>query len=89
MEDREKAKQAKLDARNKAIATEADDDGEEKKEATTNSGAVTETKTRAQLIEENRQKKLKDREARKKELEARKKKILEDRQKAKDSLNNN
>jgi hypothetical protein len=48
-----------------------------------------ETKTQAQLIEENRQKKLAEREARKKELEDRKKKILEERQKAKDSTNNN
>ncbi|MEW4923597.1 OmpH family outer membrane protein [Algibacter sp. 2305UL17-15] len=92
LEDREKAKQAKLDARNKTIATQ--DDVEEKneetaKEETTTSAPATETKTRAQLIEENRQKKLRDRAARKKELEARKQKILEDRQKAKDSLRNN
>jgi len=50
---------------------------------------TTETKTREQLIEENRLKKLAEREARKKELEERKKKILEDRQKAKDSINKN
>ncbi|MFD2724587.1 OmpH family outer membrane protein [Hyunsoonleella rubra] len=55
-----------------------------------------ETKTREQLIEENRQKKLADREARKKALEERKKKILEERQKAleerqkaRDSIKNN
>ncbi|WP_346880736.1 OmpH family outer membrane protein [uncultured Algibacter sp.] len=48
-----------------------------------------ETKTREQLIEENRQKKLVEREARRKALEARKKKILEDRKKAKDTINKN
>lgn len=88
LEDREKAKQAKLDARNE-ITNEA----KSKEDTTTpTEGAKAEegeTKTKAQLIEENRQKKLAEREARKKALEERKKKILEDRQKAKDSINNN
>ncbi len=79
LDDRAKAKQAKLDAKNKT--TEA---GKSVDEKTTG-----ETKTRAQLVEENRQKKLKEREARKKALEDKKKKILEERQKIKDSINNN
>tara|TARA_R110002050_G_scaffold184989_4_gene318853 strand:+ start:30276 stop:31265 length:990 start_codon:yes stop_codon:yes gene_type:complete len=84
LDDREKAKQEKLD--NRSTTTEATENADEtaKPETTKVEG---ETKTRAQLIEENRQKKLAEREARKKELEERKKKILEDRQKAKDSLN--
>ncbi len=97
LEDREKAKQAKIDARSKATAanTEAEtnsDNGEQANEDV----VAPERKTREQLIEENRQKKLKDREERKKALEERKKKILEQRQKAleekqkaRDSINNN
>lgn len=87
LDDREKAKQAKLDERNGAT----EENPEETKSVVTDSEAkeeVKETKTRAQLIEENRIKKLADRAARKKELEDKKNKILEDRQKAKDSLNN-
>ncbi len=79
LDDRAKAKQAKLDAKNKT--TEA---GKSVDEKTTG-----EAKTRAQLVEENRQKKLKEREARKKALDDKKKKILEERQKIKDSINNN
>ncbi len=79
LDDRAKAKQAKLDAKNKT--TEAGKSADEK--------TTGETKTRAQLVEENRQKKLKEREDRKKALEAKKKKILEERQKIKDSINNN
>jgi len=86
IDDREKAKQAKLDERNNAI--ENNDTTSDKTEETEEKEAVKETKTRAQLIEENRQKKLAEREARKKELEERKQKILEERQRAKDSLNN-
>ncbi len=93
LEDREKAKQEKIDARNKiterptpepktdSISTVAKD--------TVVKETGTETKTREQLIEENRQRKLAERDARKKELENRKNKILEDRKKAKDSINNN
>lgn len=83
IDDRAKARQEKLDARNKETA---------KKEETNNVAEGKEgeqPKTRAQLIEENRLKKLADREKRKKDLEERKKKILEDRQKAKDSTSNN
>ncbi|AUP78859.1 OmpH family outer membrane protein [Flavivirga eckloniae] len=101
MEDRQKARQAKIDARNKTTETETETAPTDK-EAENEGGnentakpedetkpAETQTKTKAQLIEENRQRKLKEREARKKALEERKKKILEDRQKAKDSLNKN
>ena len=84
LEEREKAKQAKLDS--KSSTNEAD---EKEDEILKTESTKSETKTKAQLIEENRQKKLAEREARKKALEDKKKKILEDRQKAKDSLNNN
>lgn len=83
LDDRAKAKQAKLDARNKTTKGEKDTSAEVEEES------KTEIKTKAQLIEENRLKKLKDREARKKALEDRKKQILEERQKAKDSINKN
>ncbi|WP_034042933.1 OmpH family outer membrane protein [Wocania ichthyoenteri] len=81
LDDRAKAKQAKLDTQNKTTSTETGKSADEK--------PTGETKTKAQLIEENRQKKLKERKERKKALEDRKKKILEERQKAKDSINNN
>lgn len=84
LDDRAKAKQEKLDARNRETKKEEE---EVTKAVETKEGE--QPKTRAQLIEENRQKKLAEREARKKALEEKKKKILEDRQKAKDSLNNN
>ncbi|MDN3666197.1 OmpH family outer membrane protein [Algibacter miyuki] len=84
IDDREKAKQAKLNGTAVPEANAA----EGETESTAKEGEV-ETKTRAQLIEENRLKKLKEREDRKKALEAKRKKILEDRQKAKDSINRN
>ena len=80
LDDRAKAKQAKLDAKSKSTETGKSADGKT---------ATGETKTKAELIEENRQRKLKEREDRKKALEDRKKKILEDRKKAKDSTKNN
>ncbi|ULC59382.1 OmpH family outer membrane protein [Flaviramulus sp. BrNp1-15] len=86
LEEREKAKQSKIDDRNKTVETEENEDEASK---TTEAKADGETKTRAQLIEENRQKKLADRAARKKALEDKKKKILEEREKAKDSTNTN
>jgi Skp family chaperone for outer membrane proteins len=96
LDEREQAKQAKIDARNGVTETveqpsNSDTNVKETKAVKTkvSEEKVAETKTREQLIEENRQKKLAEREARKKELEERKKKILEDRQKAKDSTNNN
>jgi len=85
LDDRAKAKQEKLDARSKE--TQQEEDVSKTAEAKEEEGE--QPKTRAQLIEENRQKKLAEREARKKALEDKKNKILEDRQKAKDSLNNN
>lgn len=86
LEDREKAKQAKLDSRSTTTDEMVSESVEEVKKAT-ETKPETETKTREQLIEENRQKKLKEREERKKALEERKRKILEDRQKTKDSIN--
>ncbi len=85
--DREKAKQDKIDARNNNSedeegTTENVEDGEDEK--VTSGGAP---KTREEILEERRLKKLADREARKKELEDRKKKILEDRNKAKEDTN--
>lgn len=111
LEDREKAKQAKIDERNKLIeANKKTLNAEESTEVNKKTSIVeestdanksvesktTETKTKEQLIEENRQKKLAEREARKKELEERKKRILEERKKAieeknkaRDSIKNN
>jgi Skp family chaperone for outer membrane proteins len=86
LEDREKTKQEKLAERNMTTET---GEAEVKTDSTPTEAKETETKTREQLIEENRQEKLAQREARKKELEDRKNKILEERQKAKDSINNN
>lgn len=87
LDDREKAKQEKLNARNNTT-NEIKSTDEKSKTQVVKEGSK-ETKTREQLIEENRQKKLAEREARKKALEEKKKKILEERQKAKDSLKNN
>ena len=86
LDDREKAKQEKLGV--KPETTKANESTNEESKTETVKENKKETKTRAQLIEENRQKKLAEREARIKELEAKKKKILEERQKAKDSTNN-
>lgn len=86
LDDREKARQEKLGI--KSDTTEVSKSTDEKSKTEAVKEDQKETKTRAQLIEENRQKKLAAREARLKELEAKKKKILEERQKAKDSTNN-
>jgi Skp family chaperone for outer membrane proteins len=80
LEEREKAKQERLNARNNNAANAT---------SGTEATPASETKTREQLIEENRLKKLAEREARQKELEAKRKQELENRQKAKDSTNNN
>lgn len=92
LEDRAKARQAKIDARNKtAIATESN------KSPTTNADKAVENKPKSkeQLAEEIKNKKIAEREKRVKELETRRKKILENRKKAlekrkktKDSINN-
>ncbi len=86
LDDREKAKQERSGAETETDATKEETETASKSTATKTEG---ETKTRAELIEENRLKKLKEREERKKALEAKRQKILEDRQKAKDSLNKN
>lgn len=101
LEEREKAKQAKIDARNKAAgeqnttATNTTSNAAAKAETSKTTTGEDAPKTREQLIEENRLKKLADREARKKALEEKKKKILEERNKAieakkkvRDSINN-
>ena len=90
LEEREKAKQAKLAERNQQVETATDSINSTRKNTETKEKEAQpeETKTRAQIIEENRQKKLEQRRARIKELEERKKKILEQRQKAKDSVQN-
>ena len=89
---RAQAKEDKLNARNSntdAAKTETVEKGVNEEDKTSADVNATEEKTREQLIEENRQKKLADREARKKELEERKKKILEERQKAKEEREQN
>lgn len=93
LEAREKARQEKLAKRNKP---DKNQEAVTKETDSTTTAKEPETKTREQLIEENRQKKLAEREARKKELEDRKNKILEERKKAleerqqaRDSINNN
>ncbi|TNJ41899.1 OmpH family outer membrane protein [Tamlana fucoidanivorans] len=89
LEEREKAKQAKLDTRNQTTQKTDDSKSSEKAETALKSNEVKPEhvkKTRAELIEENRQKKLKQREERKKALEERKQKILEERQKKQDSI---
>ena len=90
LEEREKAKQDKLGERK--TTTEPETKTQETTKTTGTKTGISPpsegVKTQAQLIEENRQKKLAEREARKKELEDRKNKILEERQKAKDSINN-
>ncbi|MEP1490433.1 MAG: OmpH family outer membrane protein [Algibacter sp.] len=85
LDDRAKAKQAALDKR-KAETTSVETSTEDTSKSTDVKEVEAEVKTKAQLIEENRQKKLAERAARKKELEEKKQKILEDRQKVKDSL---
>ncbi len=97
LDERAKAREDKLQSRDENTNDDGKSATEKSSIQTTKDSTTVETpKTREQLIEENRQKKLADREKRKKELEERKKKILEERQKAieerqkaKDSLNNN
>ncbi|WP_298895976.1 OmpH family outer membrane protein [uncultured Psychroserpens sp.] len=84
LDDRAKAK-AKRDSTNTAKKSgSTEKDRNIKKTDSTKAKAATGTKTPAQLAEEKKQQKIKDREARKKALEERKKKILEDRKKAKE-----
>lgn len=86
LDDREKAKQERQGARNQSSAT---NDSGTAPTVTPSDSKPVETKTREQLIEENRLKKLAEREARQKELEAKRKQELDNRQKTKDSINNN
>ncbi|MCF1192924.1 OmpH family outer membrane protein [Mangrovimonas sp. AS39] len=79
---REKARQDKIDAREAENTDESDNITEDTESKTQANGEATETKTREEILEERRQKKLEDRERRKQELEARKQRILEERQKA-------
>jgi len=89
LDERAKATQAKTETE-KTEETESTTETDSTESKTTATKEVEEQpKTRAQLIEENRLKKLKEREARKKALEAKRKEILEARQKVKDSLNKN
>lgn len=78
---REQARQDKIDAREAENTDEAEIQEDSSSKTQANEEA-TETKTREEILEERRQKKLEDRERRKQELEARKQKILEERQKA-------
>lgn len=84
LEEREKARQKKLDERNNTPPTNT----EENKEGETDEEKVDETaktpKTKEEILEERKKKKLADRAARKKALEEKKKKDLEDRKKAKE-----
>ncbi|WP_369793475.1 OmpH family outer membrane protein [Mangrovimonas sp. ST2L15] len=79
---REKARQDKIDAREAENTDESDNITEDTESKTQANGEAPETKTREEILEERRQKKLEDRERRKQELEARKQRILEERQKA-------
>ena len=79
---REKAKQDKLDERNKA--KEGDEEKVTEEKSTNTDKAEDTPKTREQILEERRQKKLADRAARKKQLEEKRKKALEDRNKEED-----
>jgi len=89
IEDRENAKQAKIDERNgTSVDTNKDDDENEDTEKKESVDEGEEVKTMEQIQEEKIQKKLEDRARRKKELEDRKKKILEDRKKAKEEREN-
>src|SRR5690606_202430 len=60
LEERERERQARIDARNNAANNQPETESTTSKQPPTE---VTETKTSAQLIEENRQKKLAEREA--------------------------
>ncbi|MFB9056199.1 OmpH family outer membrane protein [Mariniflexile ostreae] len=86
LEERAQAREEKLEERKSPNETVVP---EEKVIDEINDQDNTETKTRAQLIEENRLRKLQEREQRKKELEERKQNILEERQRVRDSLSNN
>lgn len=96
LEEREAKKKAAQERRQKILEERAkarEDKLKEREDSSTNTDEQrtsfdadqkNEKKSREEILEERRQKKLADREARKKELEARKQQILEDRKKAKE-----
>nr|WP_321237599.1 OmpH family outer membrane protein [uncultured Psychroserpens sp.] len=86
LDDRAKAKAERdsINGNKKANTPPTEKGGNARKQDSVAAKATTGTKTPAQIAEEKRQQKIKDREARKKALEERKKKILEDRKKAKE-----
>jgi len=100
LEERAKAREDKLNARNKTTESE-DENGTPFEEGDKEDENVEDktAKTPEQILEERKQAKLNDREARKKALEEKKKKVLEAREKARqeklkqrkaqDSINNN
>lgn len=86
--EREKARQDKIDARNKDNKTDdssTTEDGEDAEKSTSEN--QDDQKTREQILEERRAKKLADREARKKELEEKKRQAIEDRKNNKEDDN--
>ena len=83
LDDRAKAK-AERDSMSGKTVPIAEKSDTAKKQDSTQAKASTGTKTPAQIAEENRQQKLKDREDRKKALEERKQKIIEARKKTKE-----
>ncbi|MFT4610762.1 MAG: Skp family chaperone for outer membrane protein [Glaciecola sp.] len=83
LDDRAKAKKARDSASGKKAPT-AEKGNNAKKQDSTKANVSTGTKTSADIAEEKKQQKIRDREERKKALEARKKKIIEDRKKAKE-----
>lgn len=89
LEQREKERQDAINARVKTEtqATSAKSNTAETGETTkTTTGEA--TKTRAELIEEKRKQRLAEMEARRQELIEKRKQLLEERQRAKDSINN-
>ncbi|MGB1312633.1 MAG: OmpH family outer membrane protein [Bizionia paragorgiae] len=86
--EREKARQDKIDARNKDNKTDDSstaENGEDAEKSTSEN--QDDQKTREQILEERRAKKLADREARKKELEEKKRQAIEDRKNNKEDDN--
>ena len=81
---REKAKQDKLDARNNNKEDTEEKTSEEKSIEDNSTDTEEAPKTKEEILEARRQKKLADRAARKKMLDEKKKKTLEDRKKAKE-----
>ncbi|WP_460219992.1 OmpH/Skp family outer membrane protein [Psychroserpens sp. MEBiC05023] len=86
LDDRAKAKAARdsVNSAKGAKSPPTEKGGNARKTDSSTAKAATGTKTPAQLAEEKKQQKIKDREARKKALEDRKKKILDARKKAKE-----